>query len=254
MASAPKLISFFFLLAFFFMQTYARESQFFSKVPVTNPTPTTTINSKEVATIPNKEENLNKQEEEPTFMRETQKNGYGLYGQESTQTQFPTTTKLGNAPYTTSTYSPYRTQIQNQETSTSYPNTNTNYYDKNRYSNNAFEEEQQNLGETSLHERSYTPKTNQNNNYYYNGANGYKNEGKQGMSDTRYLQNGRYFFDPKGGNSYYNPNQYQTSRNNYDSRGSYYNNYENTNEYSNSAESYQNQENFQEVQDEHYVP
>ncbi|KAJ9168802.1 hypothetical protein P3X46_020286 [Hevea brasiliensis] len=241
MGSSPKLCSFFFLLALFFMQTYARDSQFFSKVSPT------TINSKEAAVIPNvEEENLKKQEQEPTFMPENQ-NGYGLYGQESTQTQFPTTTKLGNAPYTTTTtYSPYK------ETYTKYPSTNTNYFNNNQYNNNAYEEEQQNLGETSLHERSYTPTTNQNNNYYYNGANGYKNEGKQGMSDTRFLENGKYYYDIKGEMSNYYPNQYHNSRNNYDTRGYYNNNNENF--YDNSMQSYQNQENFQEAQDEQYVP
>lgn len=262
MGSSPKHICFFFILGLFFMQTFARESQFFSKVSPT--TTTTTINSKEAAGIPNtEEESFNRQEQDPNFMPENQ-TGYGLYGQESTQTQFPSTTKVGNAPYrvhtTTDTYSPYTTQTQ--ETYTNYPtststNPDTHYYNDNQNSDNTFAEEQQDLGETSLQESSSSsnnvPMTNQNNNYYYNGANGYNKEGQQGMSDTRYMENGKYYYNVKGENNYF-PNQYQNSRNVNYNNGGYYNNNNVENSYENSMQSFQNQENFQERQDEQYVP
>ncbi|CAK7350533.1 unnamed protein product [Dovyalis caffra] len=271
MAISPRLISILFLLTISSMQIHAREGQFFSKVSATTTTPsTTTINSNNNAqdkTLPNKgEEGLNKQELDPAFMPDTQ-NGYGLYGQESTQ--FPTTTKLANTPYTTTTHQPYKTQTQTQtqETYTNYPtystpNTNTKYYSNNQYSNNAYEEHQQNFGETSLQEREYSNMGNQNNNKYYNGANGYNNEEKQGMSDTRYLANGRFYYDPNNGNSNHNPNQYQqNSRNNYNTRGYYNNNNNNNNnensnyEYNNnSMQKYDNQDDFEWSQEEQYVP
>ncbi|KAJ6979147.1 hypothetical protein NC653_027333 [Populus alba x Populus x berolinensis] len=143
MAPSPRLISFLFLLAILSVQIHARESQFFSKVSgATTTTPSTTTISNDNAqdkTLPSKEkeEELSKQEQDPAFIPDNQ-NGYGLYGQESTQ--FPTTTKLANAPYTTTTYQPYKTQNQNQESYTNYPtdtttntntNTNTNYYSNN---------------------------------------------------------------------------------------------------------------------------
>jgi len=285
MAPSPRLISFLFLLTIFSKQIHARESQFFSKVGATTATPsTTTINNNNVQdkTLPNKEEeSFNKQELDPAFIPDTQ-NGYGLYGQESSQ--FPTTTKLTNAPYTTTTYQPYKTQTQTQETYTNYPtDSTTTTTTNNHYNNNAYEEQQQNFGETSLQESEYTNMGNQNSNKYYNGANSnnnnkyyngaksYNNDEKQGMSDTRYLEHGKYYYDVNNENSNYYPNQYQqNSRNNYNTRGyynnnnnnyntrGYYNNNNNENskyEYNNnSMQKYDNQDDFEESQEEQYVP
>ncbi|KAF9672380.1 hypothetical protein SADUNF_Sadunf11G0035800 [Salix dunnii] len=265
MAPSPRLISVLFLLAIFSVQIHARESRFFSKVSAATATPSTstTINNNNAQdkTLPSKEdEESSKQELEPAFIRDNQ-NGYGLYGQESTQ--FPTTTKLAAAPYTSTTYQPYKTQ--NQESLTNYPTdttTNTNPNTK-YYSNNAYEEQQQNFGETSLEESGYTSTGNQNgNSYYYSGANGYSNDEKHGMSDTRYLEKGKYYYDVKNEKSNFNPNQYQyqyqlqNSRNNYDTRGYYNNNESNENskyEYNNSMQKYDNQYGFEESKEE-YVP
>ncbi|XP_061979236.1 protein E6-like [Populus nigra] len=281
MAPSPRLISFLFFLTIFSKQIHARESQFFSKVGATTASPsTTTINNNNVQdkTLPSKEEeSFNKQELDPAFIPDTQ-NGYGLYGQESSQ--FPTTTKLANAPYTTATYQPYKTQTQTQETYTNYPtDSTTTTTTNNHYNNNAYEEQQQNFGETSLQESEYTNMGNQNsnkyyngansnNNKYYNGANSYNNDEKQGMSDTRYLEHGKYYYDVNNENSNYYPNQYQqNSRNNYNTRGYYNNNnnyntrgYYNNNENSkyeynnNSMQKYDNQDDFEESQEEQYVP
>uniref|UniRef100_A0A6M2FAT4 Protein E6 n=1 Tax=Populus davidiana TaxID=266767 RepID=A0A6M2FAT4_9ROSI len=269
MAPSPRLISFLFLLTIFSKQIHARESQFLSKVSATTATPsTTTINNNNVQdkTLPSKEEeSFNKQELDPALIPDTQ-NSYGLYGQESFQ--FPTTTKLVNAPYTTTTYQPYKTQTQTQETYTNYPTDSTTT--NNHYSNNAYEEQPQNFGETRLQESEYANMGNQNNKYYngansynnkyYNGANSYNNDEKQGMSDTRYLEKGKYYYDLKGESSTnYNPNQYQQdSRNNYNTRGYYSNNNNNENskyEYNNnSMQKYDNQDDFEEGKEEQYVP
>ncbi|KAF9683603.1 hypothetical protein SADUNF_Sadunf04G0031100 [Salix dunnii] len=272
MAPSPKLISFLFL-AIFSSQIHARESQFFSKVSATTATPSTTAinyNNVQDKTLPSKEEeSLNKRELDPAFIPDTQ-NGYGLYGQESSQ--FPTTTKLVNAPHTTTTYQPYKTQTQTQETYTNYPTDTTTTTTDNYYNKNAYEEQQQNFGETSLQESEYTTTGNQNNNKYYNGANSYsnnneyyngansyKNDEKQGMSDTRYLENGKYYYDLNNENSNYYLNQYQqSSRNNYNTRGYYNNNNNNNNgnskyEYS-SMQKYDSQDDFEESQEDQYVP
>ncbi|KAJ6999880.1 hypothetical protein D5086_008091 [Populus alba] len=273
MAPSPRLISFLFLLTIFSKQIHARESQFFSKVSATTATPsTTTINNNNVQdkTLPSKqEESFNKQELDPAFIPDTQ-NGYGLYGQESSR--FPTTTKLANAPYTTTTYQPYKTQTQTQETYTNYPTDSTTTTTNNHYNNNGYEEQQQNFGETSLQGSEYTNMGNQNNNKYYNGANSYNNkyyngansytnDEKQGMSDTRYLANGKYYYDLNNENSNYYRNQYQqNSRNNYNTRGYYNNNNNNNDENSkyeynnNSMQKYDNQDDFEESQEEQYVP
>ncbi|KAJ6292587.1 hypothetical protein OIU78_024713 [Salix suchowensis] len=263
---SPTVISALFLLAIFSVQIHARESQFFSKVSAAVATPsTTTINNNNAQdkTLPTKEdEELSKQDLDPAFIRDNQ-NGYGLYGPESTQ--FPTTTKLAGAPYTTTTYQPYKTQNQNQESSTNYPTdtttttTTTTKPNTKYYSNNAYEEEQQqNFGETSLEESGYTSTGNQNgNNYYYSGANGYSNDEKLGMSDTRYLEKGKYYYDVNNENRNLNPNQYQlqNSRNNYNTGGYYSSNNENSKyEYDNSMQKYDSQDGFGESKEEQYVP
>lgn len=263
---SPRVISALFLLAIFSVQIHARESQFFSKVSaaVATPSTTTTINNNNAQdkTLPTKEdEELSKQDLDPAFIQDDQ-NGYGLYGPESTQ--FPTTTKLAGAPYTATTYQPYKTQNQKQESSTNYPTdttttTTTTKPNTKYYSNNAYEEEQQqNFGETSLEESGYTSTGNQNgNSYYYSGANGYSNDEKLGMSDTRYLEKGKYYYDVKNENRNLNPNQYQlqNSRNNYNTGGYYSNNNENSKyEYDNSMQKYDSQDGFGESKEEQYVP
>ncbi|XP_052203492.1 uncharacterized protein LOC127808858 [Diospyros lotus] len=108
---------------------------------------------------------------------------------------------------------------------------------------------------------------NKNNNYnYHNGGNGYNSQRQQqdftnsdiynaggdhygepqGMSDTRFMENGKYYYDPNG----------ESSRGvEYSNRKGYYGNNGNTYEYRNSMEGYQNQqEEFQEGEEEEYVP
>ncbi|XP_065880154.1 protein E6 [Euphorbia lathyris] len=242
--------SFFFLLSLFFTQIYARDVQFFSKV---SPTTTTGI-------IPAKDETFNKQEQDPSFMQETQ-NAYGLYGQEqeSTQSQFPTTTKLaGKTPTSetpTTTYTPYKSQTQ--EGYTNYPNSNSNnnYYSNEQFSDNAYGEQQQNSGESNYAADLGNQNYKKNNYYGYN--NGNKNVERQGMSDTRFMENGKYYYPNQ--NNYYptqnqNRNQNQNSRSNYDSRAYNTNNNENTYEFDNSMENFQNQNQGEFQENDQYVP
>ena len=279
MAPSAKFIFLFTITLLFSMQIHARESQFFSKVTNVN------NNDKETTTttLPNKEEMLTKREQQPVFIPQTE-NGYGLYGHESGQlpptTTTPTTSLTnvnGGTPYTTTpTNAPYKTVFDDEEslnkyldsnnhnnnnynpnTNTNYnPNTNTNYY----YNKNNYQANPNGVRDTRLTQRGgYTTLANHNNNNNYynnnNGANMY-NAGKQGMSDTRFLENGKYYYDLNTEVNY-NPNRYGNSKavdsrnwNNNNNRGYYGNNNENTFEYKNSMEGYQNEEEFQESQDE----
>ncbi|KAE8674269.1 Protein E6 [Hibiscus syriacus] len=86
---------------------------------------------------------------------------------------------------------------------------NNNYYNGNyEYKKNAY-------GEAMFTEKGWSTKENNNNNYY-NGNNGYNGE-KQGMSDTRFLENGKYFHDIRNENNYY-PNQLENSRDRFQER------------------------------------
>ncbi|KAJ7968603.1 protein E6-like [Quillaja saponaria] len=261
------------------MPINARDSQFFSKVtPINN-------NVKETE-VPNKEEPLTKQENNPTFIPETQNDAYGLYGHESGQLPPSTTTTRTNyASYTTPTTNlPYKTPSEEDEDFDKYPNNNYYKYNKEAYNannngmtdtrlsdqtgyssnnnnyyynKNAYEANKNGMGSTRFTERGYNTMSNQNNNnnnYYYNKntASNYNVE-RQGMSDTRYMEGGKYYYDIDSEN--YNPNQYGSSRevvstnwyknnNNNNNRGYYGNN-------ENSFEGYhQNQEEFQEDQEE----
>lgn len=296
MAASAKFISLLFILTLsFFVQIHARESQFFSKVTNVN------NDAKETTTVdPNKEEFLTKHEQQPVFIPQTQ-NGYGLYGHESgqfpptTTTPTPTTTtsltNVNAAPYTTTpttttnNNAPFKTVFEDDESLNKYLNSNQNYnYNPNPnpnnnnnnnqnnefyYNNNAYHASQNGLRDSRLTQREgYTTLANQNNyNNNNNGANSYNNAERQGMSDTRFLENGKYYYDLNLENNY-NPNRYENSRgvdstnwnrhdntnNNNNNRGYYgSNNNQNTFEYNNSMEGYQNEEEFQESQDE-FVP
>nr|KJB57495.1 hypothetical protein B456_009G167000 [Gossypium raimondii] len=202
MASSPKLfsMSILFLFALFSMQIHARE--YFSKFPRVN------TNEKETTTREQEHETFVPQttqkpgEQEPRFIPETQ-NGYGLYGHESgSGSSRPSFT-------TKETYEPYVTPVRfhPDEPYNSIPessnNKDTYYYNKNAYKST----KQQNLGEAIFTEKGWSTKENQNNNYYNGNINGEK----QGMSDTRYLENGKYYYDVKSENNYY-PNQYHQNQ------------------------------------------
>uniref|UniRef100_A0A2P2PBX2 Uncharacterized protein n=1 Tax=Rhizophora mucronata TaxID=61149 RepID=A0A2P2PBX2_RHIMU len=70
------------------------------------------------------------------------------------------------------------------------------------------------------------------------------------MSDTRFVENGKYFYDLNNDNNYYPNVQYPNSRYNYNP-GSFYGKTGDSYEYNNNGERYQSQNDFQ---DEQYVP
>ncbi|KAM5588144.1 hypothetical protein ABKV19_006544 [Rosa sericea] len=270
MAPNAKLLSFFFLQSLLFSQQVQARSVFFSKVANED-----NHNTEE---LPNKESTVvTKQEQQPTFIPQTQ-NGYGLYGHESTElppstktttttnavpysttptnSEHYTTTATNGEPYTTTTRTTSNDDNNNIPYTHYNPNKNSNYYNNNKYETN-----QNGMSDTRFtQQKGYTTPTttpttqNSNSNNYYNVE-------RQGMSDTRFLENGKYYYDPNSENNY-NQNQYKNSRvvdsrnwynnNNNNNRGFYGSNNGNRNTFE-SSDVYQNEE-FQENEDDQFVP
>lgn len=173
------------------LHTIARDSEFFSKVTHFNKE--TQIPNKEdsTTTVTNKPE-----DQQPPFIPQTE-NSYGLYGHESDH--LPTTTAATNSEF---------------ENNNKYYNNdayNTKFYNKDPFANN-----QNELSDTKYNEQGYmnynSMMEKQNNNerpFHNNNNNNYYNVEKQGMSDTRFLEGGKYFHDIY--NEKYNPTMYGDS-------------------------------------------
>ena len=208
-----------FTTLFLALQISARDSQFFSKVSHFD------NNNVKETELPNREApEVNKVDQQPPFVPETE-NSYGLYGHDESNQAPSTTTTKNAASYTTPTsYHPYKTEFENNK----YFNNDAynNRFAETGYNNNnnkdSYGGDQDELSDTKYTEEGYNNNYNnyQNNNqkyynnnndnqkYYnndaathkynnnnYNGnVNRYNGE-KQGMSDTRFLEGGRYFHD-----------------------------------------------------------
>lgn len=223
--------------------SHARDSQLFNKVPST--TTTTTTN------VPYKEDPLSSQEQEPNFLPQNE-NGYGLYGHESGQLP-PSTTITTTAtmiPYNTKSerplnkylpenYNPvaYVTESQDKNngkgfTEESY-STRTNNDNNNYYNGvDSFNERPEPKGTRFNGGGSYSTTLNNRENYYNNG--GRPNFEPQGLSDTRSMENGKYFYDVNSG-KYSSDHPYESlkgvrTRNEYNNKN-YNGNKENSYEY-----------------------
>ncbi|KAL2321129.1 hypothetical protein Fmac_030098 [Flemingia macrophylla] len=285
MAPISKLIPFLFLTTLLLsLQANARDSQFFSKVtPLSN----NNNNIKETEVSKTEGPVLNKPEQQPNFIPETE-NSYGLYGHE-TGLHPPSTTITNAVPYTTTTttYQPYKTTTAEEDIAKTKYSNNNNYYNfkKDSYNSNQNELSETRLTDTSYNNNNYFSNNkdafgkqnelsdtkytqgynsmeNQNNNngYYNNNNNGYYynnnnndapnnmhyktkavnnnyNGERQGLSDTRFMEGGKYF---------YNVNSDNWSNH----RGYFGNNNVNSYENKNSMEGYQNQEVFEDDQED----
>lgn len=270
MAPSSNYISFLFLTTLLFaLQITVRDSQFFSKVTHFDK------DNVKVTELPNKEApEVNKPEQQPPFIPETE-NSYGLYGHHDESNQVPSTTPTS--------YHPYKTEFENSNnkyynndayntrfSETSYNNNNNKYYNKDSYEGNQYE-----LSDTKYTEEGYNNKyhnsyqnnynndaandkysynNNNNNNKNYNAHNNryntynsnavsrYNGE-RQGMSDTRFLEGGKYFYDV--GTEMYNPTNYgdssrEVNTNNwYNNRGVNYNGYQNQEEFEDEHENFE---------------
>ncbi|MED6157250.1 hypothetical protein PIB30_021592 [Stylosanthes scabra] len=260
MAPSSNLISLLFFTALLFsLQTSARESQFFSKVPHFN------NNLKDTEVVPNNEAPVEK-EQVAEFIPETD-NSYGLYGHESglnppssTTTTTPTTTfepykseSEGTSKFTNNNnyYSFNKDSYSTKQNELSDARLAGNSYSSNSYNNYFYD----NTKDNGFSDKKYSPMENQNSNnqkYYYNNNNyndrySFNNGERQGLSDTRFVEGGKYFYDVNSDK--YNPTARVvgvSSQNWYNNRGYFgNNNYENKK----SMEGYQNQDVYEDNQE-----
>jgi len=158
MAHLSNFISFLlFATLLLALQISARDSEFFSKVSHFD------NNNVKETEVPSKEApEVNKVDQQPPFVPETE-NSYGLYGHDESNEVPSTTTTKKVASYTTPTsYHPYKTEFEN-----------TRYYNNDAY-NNRFAEtgynNQEELSDTKYTEEGY----NNNYNNYQNNNNNQK--------------------------------------------------------------------------------
>ncbi|EOX99518.1 Uncharacterized protein TCM_008192 [Theobroma cacao] len=243
MASFAKRFTFFFLLMLSsYVQIQARESKFFSKIfhlgarisPDEVPTPTPAP-----APAP---EPANSESQDPY---------YGLYGQGSGM--FPPAKDPVSTTHTPTTATTFENDLLAEELEDEKFETG---YEKNSYNNNGYTTRNYNYNNgytTSNHNNNGYTTSNYNNNgysssYKTNGyASNYNNNGyeteRQGMSDTRSVEGGKYYYDVENVNYY--PEGYESGKETSKNEG-YYGNTENSNEFNSMGE-------FQESQEE-YVP
>lgn len=210
-SSSPKHFSVVFLVALFITSlAHARESQFFIKA--TKETTTQQIPNQELQQqqqeTPTKHRVDQQQVDEPDFIPETTSNGYGLYGHETGQLPPSATTVKSRIPYKTATttatvpqeslYSNYeQNNNNNYEQYKSNNGENSYYYTKDSYVTD--EEKAAGLG----NRYSTTTAAQGDRNTYYGGGNGYGNVKQEGMSDTRFMENGKYYYDVNNEEKYY---------------------------------------------------
>lgn len=126
-------------------------------------------------------------------------------------------------PYTTTNDLPYETESAESYPATTINNNNNNYYDKEAYETDP---PQGMTHDTRFIDAGYT-NADASNNHYNGGGRNYNTE-QQGMSDTRFLENGRYFYDINSEQNY--PNGYQNSRRVTHNNRGYYGNYNENND------------------------
>ncbi|KAK4794576.1 hypothetical protein SAY86_012570 [Trapa natans] len=235
-SSPPKLFCavFFLIVIFFTSMAHARESQFFNKA------------TKETAT---------QQGNDPNFIPKetaTASDGYGLYGHETGQ--LPPSTTAATVPQE-SLYSNYQ---QN------YYKTNNGDDDNNHYNKDSYLIDEERAAAAFGNRYSTSARGRGDRNTYYRGG----NVRQEGMSDTRFMENGKYSYDIDNEEKYYPNYRYDKYARKSGSRsGEYYNmnmvngghnegNYRNPS-YENNGNSMggysQNQEEFQDAQEE-FVP
>lgn len=117
---------------------------------------------------------------------------------------------------------------QQQEYPTGANVNNNNYYGNSNRQQQSYNTGANNNNYNSLAQREYTTAAqggSNNYDHYTNGGvnsnNGYQ---RQGMSDTRFLENGKYFYDVNLEKSTFNPNDVNTREFGYDNNRGYYNN------------------------------
>lgn len=243
MASLANQVSFLFLLVLFLSpQIQARQNKFFSffthfktthnvedpqlpqsPAPAPEPAAAPEIESTNIPSGP---------APEPQFLVETG-NGYGLYGIDSSQYS-PTK----ETPKTTLT--DFEDELLNEDF-----NDNKSYkkgYPQTNFHNN-----------NEVYTKNYNNEENKNSYNSYNGKefynNNYERKG-EGMSDTRFMENGKYYYNVNSENEKYNNvNGYESGRGSTENEGNY-----EKNQYQNEFETMEEYEKQQEAQGYTYTP
>ncbi|OMO52800.1 protein E6-like protein [Corchorus capsularis] len=268
MASLAKPITFFFLVVFLSssVQIQARQSKFFSKIFHLG----AKISPQLEATTP-----LAAPAPAPAPLSgapESQDPYYGLYGHGQGTGLFPPAKETGfssssssNIPTSTTTF---EDDLLAEELAADDEKYETGYEKINYNNNNGYTTSSSNYnnGQTLGNYNNNGYNTNYNTNGYGNGYsssnynngqtlsnynnNEYETE-RQGMSDTRFVEGGKYYYDVKNEN-YYPNNGYESGKGTTENEG-YFGNAENSNEF-NSMEEFQNKENQYKESQEEYVP
>ncbi|CAI8592578.1 unnamed protein product [Vicia faba] len=197
---------------------------------------------------------------EPEFLVETG-NGYGLYGIDSSQ--------YSSTKETPKTITDFENELLSEDFNddksykTGYPQTNLhdnnevytksynseeykNNYNNEEYKNNYNSEEYKNNDNSEEYKNNYKNNNNNNNNY----GNGYERKGEFGMSDTRFMENGKYHYNINSENENYNNlNGYESGRGNTENEGYY-----EKNQHPNEFETMEEYEKQQEAQGYTYTP
>ncbi|KAL2970888.1 hypothetical protein AAZX31_15G163400, partial [Glycine max] len=161
---------------------------------------------------------------------------YGLYGHHDESNQVPSTTPTSYHPYKTEFENSNNKNYNNDAYNTRFSETsyNNKYYNKDSYEGNQYE-----LSDTN---KNYNAHNNRYNTYNSNAVSRYNGE-RQGISDTRFLEGGKYFYDV--GTEMYNPTNYgdssrEVNTNNwYNNRGVNYNGYQNQEEFEDEHENFE---------------
>ncbi|KAK7369065.1 hypothetical protein VNO80_11099 [Phaseolus coccineus] len=192
--------------------------------------------------------------------KENQNNNYYY----NSKDDFGKQNELSDTKYAEGGYKSMENQNNNDNAANKryYSNNNDNAANERYYSNNndnaANERYYSNNNDNAANERYYynNNKDSTNNRYYKTKAvnNNYNSE-RQGLSDTRFVEGGKYFYDVNS-EKYNNPTQYGDSSRGVNSenwsnnRGYFGNNNVNSYENNNSMEGYQNQEQFEDDQED----
>jgi hypothetical protein len=176
-----QLFFFFLTLLLFFTQLNARDSYSFGKFQTENPKDQNPNNLVPVQTNETNEQD----DQNPTFLPESE-NGYGLYGHETT---YNNNEELNNKNYeenvnygdSFSTPSLSQTQESYKNYEENYPKTRESYDGSNK--------------DTSYYENSNGYGTEKREKETYDDKSYSDNVERQGMSDTRFMANGNYYFD-----------------------------------------------------------
>ncbi|RZB65006.1 hypothetical protein D0Y65_041175 [Glycine soja] len=239
--SLIKLHLFPFLTTLLFaLQITVRDSQFFSKVTHFDK------DNVKVTELPNKEApEVNKPEQQPPFIPETmaymtefENSNNKNYNNDAYNTRF-SETSYNNKYYNKDSYEGNQYELSDTKyTEEGYNNKYHNSY-QNNYNNDAANEK---YSYNNNNNKNYNAHNNRYNTYNSNAVSRYNGE-RQGISDTRFLEGGKYFYDV--GTEMYNPTNYgdssrEVNTNNwYNNRGVNYNGYQNQEEFEDEHENFE---------------